>query len=218
MKTFFVAAENENSPSLLRYSLCNLPSYSAPLQFNQTHTKKKKKSNIAFPICVNWHCGGFIKEVFYFSYHWQLSIISCPTTFRQPKRLKKLAKFENQKVLSFSVPQDGFLSRSSSRESRQKKLIWLSRAKSCLFFFPRLLALSLARSLPAWQPSRAILAELQPVPGCRSSCFQKMLFANQLIDLKTGNCGSVTKSWHQHALLLPNRLIDFMVSYLLQGI
>lgn len=82
------------------------------------------------------------------------------------------------------------------------------------FFFSSLASLSLsrslARSLPAWQPSRAVLAELQPVPACLNPCFpKKMLFANQLIDFQTGNCGSVTKSWHQQPLLLPNRLYRF---------
>lgn len=146
--------------------------------------------------------------------------MSCTTTFKQPKRLKKQSKFENQKVRSFSVPQDGFLSWSSSRESRQKKLIWLSRAKSCLFFFPQLsrsLSLSLARSQHGNLPEQSWRSSSL----CQSvwvRVFQKMLFANQLIYLKTGNCGSVTKSWHQQPLLLPNRLIDFMVSYLSQWI
>lgn len=36
----------------------------------------------------------------YFSHHCQPSIISCATTFGQPKRLKKPAKFENQKKKS----------------------------------------------------------------------------------------------------------------------
>lgn len=50
------------------------------------------------------------------------NVIVCTNTFRNNKRLKNTSKFENQKVLEFSVPQDGFFPEAQA-EKADKKLI-----------------------------------------------------------------------------------------------
>lgn len=135
------------------------------------------------------------------------------TTSQEPKRLKKRRKFENQKkkLWVFLYPRTVFF-REAQAETADKRS-WFDWAVPSLAFFSSLasLALSLSRSLA---PSMATFpSSLGGAPACASlseSLFsKKMLFANQLIDFQTGNCGSVTKSWHQQPLLLPNRLYRF---------
>lgn len=203
MKSFCFAAKNENSPFYLHIPSVIFQVTRLPYSLIRHREKKIKNHQIShFPYVQTDIVVASLKAfISLLTANW--TSFNVTTTSQEPKRLKKRRKFENQKkkVVSFSVPQDGFLSRSSSRDSRQKKLIWLSRAKSCLFFFfPRLaLALSLSRSLA---PSMATFpSNLGGAPACAS-------LSESLFSKKDALCESINrfpnrKLWVSNQILAP---------------
>lgn len=215
MKSFCFAAKNENSPFYLHIPSVIFQVTRLPYSLIRHREKKIKNHQIShFPYVQTDIVVASLKAfISLLTANW--TSFNVTTTSQEPKRLKKRRKFENQKkkLWVFLYPRTVFF-REAQAETADKRSWFDWAVPSLAFFFSSLASLSLsrslARSLPAWQPSRAILAELQPVPACLNPCFpKKMLFANQLIDFQTGNCGSVTKSWHQQPLLLPNRLYRF---------
>lgn len=212
MKSFCFAAKNENSPFYLHIPSVIFQVTRLPYSLIR-HREKKNHQISYFPYVQTDIVVASLKAfISLLTANW--TSFNVTTTSQEPKRLKKRRKFENQKkkLWVFLYPRTVFF-REAQAETADKRS-WFDWAVPSLafFFFPRLaLALSLSRSLA---PSMATFpSSLGGAPACASlseSLFsKKMLFANQLIDFQTGNCGSVTKSWHQQPLLLPNRLYGF---------
>lgn len=214
MKSFCFAAKNENSPFYLHIPSVFFQVTRLPYSLIRHRGKKKKKNHQIsyFPYVQTDIVEASLKAfISLLTANW--TSFNVTTTSQEPKRLKKRRKFENQKkkLWVFLYPRTVFF-REAQAETADKRS-WFDWAVPSLAFFSSLasLALSLSRSLA---PSMATFpSSLGGAPACASlseSLFsKKMLFANQLIDFQTGNCGSVTKSWHQQPLLLPNQLYRF---------
>lgn len=170
---------------------------------------------------MHGHCGSFnLKKAFISLNTGDQTSLNVPTLSNSPRDLKNLLSLKTKKFWVFLYPRTIFFPEAQAEKADKRS--WFDWAVPSLAFFSFLsspsASLSPSFSLSLFAPSmatfRAVLAEVQPVPVCLNACLQKMSFADQLIHLKTGKCGTVPKSWHQQHQLLPNHLTDFMVSYL----
>lgn len=163
MKTFFGCKKWKFS-LLFRQSLCDLPSYSAPLQFNQTY--KKKNQILYFPYVGTDIVEASLRKSF-------ISLItangtSCrvPPLSNSPRDLKSNRSLKTKKFGVSLYPRTVFFPEAQAEKADKRS--WFDWAVPSLAFFSSLssLAHSLSRSLA---PSMATFpSSLGGAPACAS--------------------------------------------------
>lgn len=128
--------------------------------------------------------------------------------------LKSYPSLKTKKFWVLLYPRTVFFPEAQAEKADKRS--WFDWAVPSLAFFFFLssalsLALSLTRSLPAWQPSRAVLAELQPVPVCLSSCFPKDALCESINRFKN------RKLWVGNQILAPTTASSAKWAYRFHG-
>lgn len=163
-KTFFCCKKWKLS-LLFRYSLCNPPNYSAPLQFNQTYKKKKNQISY-FPYVQTDIVEASLKKSLISLITGNWTSFNVPPLSDSPRDLKSYLSLKTKKFWVFLYPRTVFFPEAQAEKADKRS--WFDWAVPSLAFFSFLgsLARSLSRSLA---PSMATFpSSLGGAPACAS--------------------------------------------------